>query len=513
MTGSVAPSATGPTAARTLGRRPTDGTPWTKRPAPARTGPFERDPQYGAARGSDRDECTTRAACVVWPGAILGPVLRIARALVYLGTVVAVLGFGKLHAVWHSYDYTGSTRFAWSIAYIAMLGIAAYGLGVPDLLRKSRATLLSAAGAAGAAALGISLLQLVAGSALLPRFVVFAAAGALVPFYAACTTLAWGGRARAEHRDRVVLVGDRREAEALRDDLGFAPERPAQLVAVLTPTEATARSGEKPLVQAVLDNRATVVALDRAAQADDGVVAQAAALHENGVRIRSVSLFYEEWLGKLPMTELERVSLMFDIGELHRARYGRVKRLFDLALATVGCVGLAALVPFVVLGNLLGNRGSLFYRQERVGRGGQLFTILKFRTMRAGDVPEGTWTGVADPRITPFGKMLRLTHLDELPQMVNILRGDLSIVGPRPEQPQYVQELIEKIPFYDLRHLVRPGLTGWAQVKYGYADSEAGALEKLQYEFWYLRHQDVLLDTRIVGRTLRTVFGSHGAGR
>jgi lipopolysaccharide/colanic/teichoic acid biosynthesis glycosyltransferase len=109
--------------------------------------------------------------------------------------------------------------------------------------------------------------------------------------------------------------------------------------------------------------------------------------------------------------------------------------------------------------------------------------------------------------------MLRVTHLDELPQVLNILRGDLGIVGPRPEQPRYVAELTDKLPFYRLRHLVRPGLTGWAQVKYGYAGSDADALEKLQYEFWYLRHQSLRTDARIIGRTVRSIFGSEGRGR
>jgi lipopolysaccharide/colanic/teichoic acid biosynthesis glycosyltransferase len=123
----------------------------------------------------------------------------------------------------------------------------------------------------------------------------------------------------------------------------------------------------------------------------------------------------------------------------------------------------------------------------------------------------GEWTSEADPRITPFGNLLRRSHLDELPQVWNILRGDLAVVGPRPEQPRYVADLTEKLPFYDLRHLVRPGLTGWAQVKYGYAGTEADALEKLQYEFFYLRRQSMAFDLQVMGRTLRSVL--RGAGR
>jgi lipopolysaccharide/colanic/teichoic acid biosynthesis glycosyltransferase len=241
-------------------------------------------------------------------------------------------------------------------------------------------------------------------------------------------------------------------------------------------------------------------------------VSQAASLHESGIRLRTLSLFYEEWLGKLPVSELERVSLMFDIGEIHRARYGRVKRLLDVAIASVGLLGLAAVTPFVALVNPLGNRGPLLYRQPRVGKLGAPFEIIKFRTMRpdADGGARNEWTTEDDPRITPFGRVLRSTHLDELPQVLNILRGELAVVGPRPEQPAYVDELTEKLPFYSMRHLVRPGLTGWAQVKYGYAGDERDALEKLQYEFYYLRRQGVGLDLRIVGRTLRTVTGHHG---
>jgi lipopolysaccharide/colanic/teichoic acid biosynthesis glycosyltransferase len=146
-----------------------------------------------------------------------------------------------------------------------------------------------------------------------------------------------------------------------------------------------------------------------------------------------------------------------------------------------------------------------------VGKNGHEFSILKFRTMRQTDAGRpNEWTTEDDPRITPFGRVLRRTHVDEIPQLLNIVRGDLSLVGPRPEQPHYVLELKEKLPFYDLRHLVRPGLTGWAQVKYGYAGTESDALQKLQYEFYYLRHQSLSLDLKILFRTVRSVLGARG---
>jgi len=395
-----------------------------------------------------------------------------------------------------------------------VLCVAAYGFGLPDVPRTKKAMLSSSVGAAFLGALVMSVVQLLVGDALLPRFVVFGSAILLPDWYRLCVRLSAGGRAYGEARDRVAVVAASDEIAALESELEALPERPASIVAGITPEEATATpSAPEPLRDRLAEIHPSVVVLDRAAQADPAIVAQVADLHERGVRVRTLTGFYEGWLGKLPMSELERTSLFFDIGELHRARYGRAKRLVDVPLALAGLVALGLVVPLVWLGNLAGNRGPLLYRQPRVGKGGGEFTILKFRTMRSAESDSTTWTAAGDPRVTPLGKLLRRTHLDELPQVVNILRGDLSVVGPRPEQPHYVRELEAKLPFYRLRHLVRPGLTGWAQVNYGYAGDERDALEKLQYDFWYLRHQSLSLDIRIVGRTIRSTFGGPGGGR
>jgi lipopolysaccharide/colanic/teichoic acid biosynthesis glycosyltransferase len=435
--------------------------------------------------------------------------------LLYLGIVGAVAGLSKLHAARiGGYDYPDTSRFTWSIAYMALLALAAYGLGLPDVPKTRGGAWLTALASTAVAALAMSAVALVVGSALLPRFVVFGAACVLPPWYVICCKLAAHGRRYQRRHDQVVFVGGHDEATALRAELTEAAEHPATLVGVLDVLAAGAASegASRPLVDLAADGEATVVVLDREAQDDESIVGQAAELHVQGVRIRTLSLFYEEWLAKLPLSELERVSLMFDIGEVHRARYSRVKRLVDVGMALPGMVLLVCLAPFVLVANLVGNRGPLLYRQERVGKGGERFLILKLRTMRVvdGDGQPSEWTSEDDPRITPVGHLLRRTHLDELPQVVNILRGDLSVVGPRPEQPRYVSELSDKLPFYDLRHLVRPGLTGWAQVMYGYAGDETDALQKLQYEFFYLRHQKLSFDLRIVGRTVRSVLGLDG---
>lgn len=439
---------------------------------------------------------------------------RLSRVLMYGGVAVTILAFSKVHAAYvapNPYSWHSSSRFAWSITYMLLQCIVAYGFGLPDLVRTRRSAWGSAALASLGGALAISVVQLGVGDALLPRFVVFGSMLVLVPCYFLASRIATGGRLRSASRDQVLLVGDTSQGAQLEAELRGDTELPAQVVSVMCVGEAgTTEGGARPLVDAVAATNATVVVLSSTARENDSIVAQAAELHEHGCRIRTLSLFYEEWLGKLPVAELERVSLMFDIGELHRGRYSRLKRLVDVPLAAAGLLPLALVTPLVFLGNLLGNRGPLLFHQERVGKDGEVFQIIKFRTMVDTGEAAGAWTEADDPRITRFGRFLRLTHLDEMPQVINILRGELALVGPRPEQPHYVEELRSKLPYYDLRHLVHPGLTGWAQVKYGYAGDERDALEKLQYEFFYLRHQSLLFDLRILGRTIRSVLGRGG---
>jgi lipopolysaccharide/colanic/teichoic acid biosynthesis glycosyltransferase len=435
---------------------------------------------------------------------------RLARVATVLGPVVVVLALGKVHAAAHGYDFTDSFRFAWALGFSLALVVAAYGFGVPDVPRQRRQAWLVALGATGVSVLAVSAMQLVVGDALLPRAVVFGAAIVLAPWFVLWTRVTSDARVRAEGHERVLVVADLDEVDALRQELDRAPERHAVVVGSLTPDQAYPIDPPRfPLVEIARTTRATLLVLSRGAQSDEDVVVQAARLHEQGVRVRTLSLFYEQWLGKLPIGELERVSLLFDIGEVHGRHYASVKRMLDVFVGLAGCVVLVIAVPVVVVGNWFANRGPVLYRQPRVGRDGHTFTILKFRTMRSSQESDDL-TSDDDPRVTPFGGALRRTHLDELPQVVNVLRGELSLVGPRPEQPHLVAQLSGKLPFYRLRHLVRPGITGWAQVKYPYAATESEALEKLQYEFFYLRRQSLSLDARIVARTLRSVLGLAG---
>ena len=453
------------------------------------------------------------------PARYPGPMHRAARFGTWIAGPAVVLLLSKVHARYVAdppYDFTGSSRFSWAFAYAVVLGFAAYSFGLPDQTRSLRSGFVRAFGSVAAAAGAVSVVQLLVGDALLPRFVVFGTAVVLLPAYVVMVAMARAGLSRGEGRDRVVMVADDAELAQLQADIGFVPERPASVAACLTIEAAASSDGVSPLLDHFAGAGGTVLVLDHRAQLEPSIVSQAAQLHESGVRVRTLSDFYEQWLGKLPLGELQRTSLFFDISEVHRgSMYPRVKRLLDLGLGLLGAIVLVPVTPVVLVANTVGNRGPLLYRQERIGKGGGAFTILKFRTMSpsvAGSA-ESSWTAVDDVRITPVGRLLRVSHLDELPQVLNILRGDLSVVGPRPEQPHYVEDLSAKLPFYGMRHLVRPGLTGWAQVKYGYAGDERDALEKLQYEFFYLRNQSLTLDLRTIVRTLRSILGGAGAGR
>lgn len=435
-----------------------------------------------------------------------------ARIVVRLSVLVVVpgivLGLSKLHAsviAERGYDFTSSARLVWALGFIVLLWCAVYAVGIPSLVGSTREAASSAVTAVFIAAVLISLVQLVVGDALLPRFVVFGSAIALIPSLAALGLADAASRHKAAQRDRVLFVGGIDEAEQLRVDLADGlTERPALLTDVVTVADVVSSNGVA-LEEHVALAGANLLVLDVQAQGEPEVVAQAGAVHEQGTRVRTLSLFYEEWIGKLPVSELERVSLLFDVGEIHRARYARAKRLMDVIVGAVGVMVVLVLTLVVLVGNLIGNRGPLLFRQERVGKGGAVFTILKFRTMRSSS-DSRTWTAEDDPRVTAFGRFLRRTHLDELPQMVNILKGDLSLMGPRPEQPQYVDELSANLPFYRFRHLVRPGLTGWAQVNYGYGADEQDAMQKLQYDFYYLRRQCMRLDFLILARTARSLI-------
>jgi exopolysaccharide biosynthesis polyprenyl glycosylphosphotransferase len=188
------------------------------------------------------------------------------------------------------------------------------------------------------------------------------------------------------------------------------------------------------------------------------------------------------------------------------------KRVFDLVFATLALLVFAPVAAFIAVLVRASSPGPVIYRQIRSGERGERFEMLKFRTMAVdAERGEAVWATENDPRVTRIGRLLRLTHLDELPQLVNVLRGEMSIVGPRPERPEYVDLLRAKIPYWTRRHLLKPGITGWAQVSLAYTSDVGGAAQKLAYDLYYLKYRSFGLDCLILAKTISTVLTGRGA--
>lgn len=240
-----------------------------------------------------------------------------------------------------------------------------------------------------------------------------------------------------------------------------------------------------------------------------GVADQVPTCRGNGIRVVDLASFIEETFGKVPI-ETIRPAWVIDADMKQTLPLSALaKRGSDVLLAAVGLAVTLPFWPLIALAIKLSSRGPVFYSQERVSQLAQgNFRLYKFRTMRvdAESNGEAVWASKNDPRVTLVGRILRRIRIDELPQLVNVLRGDMSFIGPRPERPEFVEKLVKTIPHYHLRHLVRPGITGWAQIRYRYGASEDDAAEKLRYDLYYVKHGSLALDLRIVLQTCGAVF-------
>jgi exopolysaccharide biosynthesis polyprenyl glycosylphosphotransferase len=236
-------------------------------------------------------------------------------------------------------------------------------------------------------------------------------------------------------------------------------------------------------------------------------------LLEGGFSIKEYTQVYEEMTQRVPVQFVGKdFYKYFPFSRSNQNKlYLFFQRVFDILISILGILIGILFVPVILIGNLIGNRGPLFYIQERIGKNGNLFSIIKYRTMVKNAENNGAvWAKKNDARITAFGKFLRNTRLDESPQFLNILIGDMSLIGPRPERPHFVKQLSQLLPFYETRHIVKPGLTGWAQVKTRYGSSVDDSLLKLQYDLYYIKHRSFFLDVNVLIKTLSTVIFYRG---
>lgn len=233
----------------------------------------------------------------------------------------------------------------------------------------------------------------------------------------------------------------------------------------------------------------------------------------SGVRVEDATTTYERLTGKILIDDLKPSWLIFSDGFRASRTTRFVKRMLDLSLSVIGFIVAAPVMALTALAIRIDSPGPVLYSQERVGENGRVFTVYKFRSMRADAERAGqpVWARDKDDRITRVGRVIRLTRLDELPQLWNVMRGDMSFVGPRPERPFFVEQLAQEIPFYLQRHAVKPGLTGWAQVKYQYGSSVEDAMEKLRYDLYYIKHMSIFFDLTIVLDTVKVILFGKGA--
>ncbi|MCW3011106.1 MAG: glycosyltransferase [Solirubrobacterales bacterium] len=318
-------------------------------------------------------------------------------------------------------------------------------------------------------------------------------------------------RARAKAPlQRIAVLGPTRIALALATEMNGVGDGDFELVGrVCVAGESTGEAGclgtLEDLARVVEEHRIDLLVLAPEIPRMAVFDRVAATCLELPVRLIDLDGFCERAFGHVPLGEMNAAWFGFIMHPSFRRHHPLLKRVLDIALA--GTIGLLTF-PLVLVAALLVRRdgGPALFAQERIGEGGRRFRILKLRTMTESGSAAGTWTASDDSRITPIGALLRRTHIDELPQVFNVLRGEMSIVGPRPEQPHYVSELERDIPFYSRRHLIKPGITGWAQVRCGYAGSVEGSAWKMCHDLYYVKHRSMVLDLLILGETVRTAF-------
>jgi sugar transferase (PEP-CTERM system associated) len=372
--------------------------------------------------------------------------------------------------------------------------------------------------AAGAASITLAVV-----SVLMPSLVIgggiFLTSLALLLVAVPAFRLAFEGLTRDPHlKENVLIVGTGPLARTVAQQIlaqhdfayriaGFVDDEPS--VPASDPMVLGSTADLPRLVATHHVSRIVVSLTDRR-----GKLPTAELLHAklSGVRVEDAATTYERITGKIMTDGIKPSWLIFSDGFCPSRGTRIVKRLFDLVLALVGLVLAAPLMLLTAIAVRLDSPGPVLYRQERVGENGRIFTLSKFRSMRA-DAETGTpiWAKDKDDRVTRVGRFIRLARLDELPQIWSVLKGDMSFVGPRPERPFFVEKLVAAIPFYMERHAVKPGVTGWAQVKYRYGSSIEDATEKLRYDLYYIKHLSIVFDLTIMIDTVKVILSGKGA--
>jgi sugar transferase (PEP-CTERM system associated) len=374
--------------------------------------------------------------------------------------------------------------------------------------------------------LGVSSIILASLYYLFPALIIGRGIFFISLFLIAWSTISWrllyNYWIKAAHLDqRVLIVGVGGLAQKITQTIVNRKDTGFRVIGFITPDAD--QIGEKLVNPSVIGSFSQIVDLVKSQRVDRIVVAlddrrgcfpdqQLLYCKLQGMPVQEGVAFFENLSGCLQVEHLNPSFLIFSDGFRKSIVIQTVKRIKGLVISSLGLLLSLPLVILVALLIKLDSKGSLFYRQERVGESGRTFKLLKFRTMVENAEANGAvWAQKNDSRITRVGRWLRKTRLDEIPQMINVLKGDMAFVGPRPERPEFVEQLREEIPYYDQRHSVRPGITGWAQIRYPYGSSKEDALEKLKYDLFYIKNMSILFDLAIIFETVKVVLFGKGA--
>lgn len=319
----------------------------------------------------------------------------------------------------------------------------------------------------------------------------------------------WLGLQRTEN---AVLVGEGSEIEKLKDALDLARRAPARIAAVIAPHE---HNLTEQIEHAIRTYGAHAIIADFNDQRVSAAFPKLYNLISGGIRFFDARTLYEEVFGRVPLSVMSDKWLALNISRYADTLYDGVKRLSDIVVALMASVVALVLLPFIALAIKIEDGGDIIISMPRVGEGGRVFNIYKFRSMSGNDHGEYGAQGTSKLHVTRVGKFLRTSHLDEIPQLINIIRGDLSFVGPRPETPSLVAIYEKEIPYYGVRNLIKPGLAGWAQLYYYHDPHHATDVDatkmKLSYDLYYLKHRSLSLDFIIMLKTIRRVLSKSNA--
>ncbi|PIS05282.1 MAG: hypothetical protein COT81_01845 [Candidatus Buchananbacteria bacterium CG10_big_fil_rev_8_21_14_0_10_42_9] len=306
---------------------------------------------------------------------------------------------------------------------------------------------------------------------------------------------------------KAIIIGKNEETETVKNELNSKSHLGYKIIDLL----AVETFDFKTLKNYIRQNNIDTIIMANDARENPAIIEEVFKCLDQKLAIHNLDTFYENISSKILINTIGQLWFLENLNEQSKQAFDLIKRLLDIILAALlGSITLI-LLPFIALAIKADSPGPIFYKQKRLGKNQKEFEILKFRSMVANAEANGAvWSAKDDKRITRLGKFMRKTRIDELPQLINILRGEMSFIGPRPERPEFYQELSSKVPFYNERHLVKPGLTGWAQVNLAYDASTEYTGEKLQYDLYYIKNRSIFLDLAILLRTIKTIISRGG---